>query len=179
METYVIVALILILLMIWVISTKRKLAVMCENVDNAMSQIGVQLSSRFDALTALLDLTSGYTSHEPYNFTKSIISRRSSITAKSTPSEVLKQEDVISDTLDRISMAAEQYPELKADSIYIRCMDAADSYEKMMRTSRLIYNDSVSKLNRAVRTAPCSLIAGLLGFHQRDYLEAAETRQAL
>ena len=50
-------------------------------------------------------------------------------------------------------------------------MGAVDSYEKMIRTSGLIYNDSVTKLNRTVRMIPTSLIAGILGFRQREYLE--------
>ena len=49
-----------------------------------------------------------------------------------------------------------------------------DSYEKMLRTSFLIYNDSVTKLNRAIRTFPTNLIAGMLGFRQREHLEAME-----
>ena len=74
----------------------------------------------------------------------------------------------------RISMVAERYPELKADKNYAKCMDAVDSYEKMVRTSRLIYNDSVTKLNREIRMFPTSLVAGALGFHARDYLEHQE-----
>ncbi len=176
MEILIIIVLLLAILAIWVLSTQRKLVVMDENVNNAMSQIGVQLSSRFDALTALLDLTKGYASHESQTLIETIKSRRSVITAKSTPDEVRKQEGVISEALDRISMVAEQYPGLKANENYNKCMDAVDSYEKMVRTSRLIYNDSVTKLNRAIRMIPTSLIAGILGFHQRGYLEAVESK---
>ena len=50
-------------------------------------------------------------------------------------------------------------------------MDAVQTFENMVRTSRLIYNDSVTKLNREIRMFPVSVIAGMLGFHQRDYLE--------
>ena len=175
MTVIIILVLLLVLLGSWVMSTQRKLVVMDENINNAMSQIGVQLSSRFDALTALLDLAKGYASHESQTLIETVRSRRSVITAKSTPEDVLKQEDVLSEALGRISMVAEKYPELKADKGYAKCMDAVDSYEKMVRTSRLIYNDSVTKLNREIRLFPTSLIAGMLGFHQRDYLkEAAE-----
>lgn len=149
---------------------------MDENVNNAMSQIGVQLSSRFDALTALIDLAKGYAAHESQTLIETIKSRRSVITAKSTPEDVLKQEGVISEALGRISMVAERYPELKADKGYAKCMDAVDSYEKMVRTSRLIYNDSVTKLNRELRLFPTSLAAGLLGFRTRDYLEQQEEK---
>lgn len=69
---------------------------------------------------------------------------------------MLKQEGVISEALGRISMVAERYPELKANENYAKCMNAVDSYEKMVRTSRLIYNDSVTKLNREIRMFPVS-----------------------
>lgn len=174
--TIIVIVLVLVLLASWIISTQRRLVIMDENVNNAMSQIGVQLSSRFDALTALLDLAKGYAAHESQTLIETIKSRRSVITAKSTPEDVLKQEGVISEALGRISMVAERYPELKADKGYAKCMDAVDSYEKMVRTSRLIYNDSVTKLNRELRLFPTSLVARLLGFRMRDYLEQREEK---
>ena len=167
---FVIIAIIAVIVL-WTISTQRKLVVLDENISNALSQIGVQLSSRFDALTALLDLTKDYAKHESETLIETIQSRRSVITAKSTPDDVLRQEGIISEALDRIAMVTEEYPELKANQTYIKTMDAVRIFENMVRTSRLIYNDSVTKLNREVRMFPVSMIAGTLGFRQRDYLE--------
>ena len=73
-------------------------------------------------------------------------------------------------------MVTEQYPEIKANLTYIKTMDAVQTYENMVRTSRLIYNDSVTKLNREVRMFPVSMISGMLGFLQRDYLEEQEAK---
>ena len=160
---------------IWTVSVRRRLTVMDENAGNAMNQIGVQLSSRLDALAALLDLTKRYAGHESRTMIETIRSRRSVITAASTPDEVMKQESMISETLDRVCAVAERYPALKADESYAKCMNAVDSYEKMVRTSRLIYNDSVTKLNRELQMFPASLLAGALGFRQRAYLEAEES----
>lgn len=171
LPTIIAIVAVVAIIIIWVISTQRKLVVLDENISNAMSQIGVQLSSRFDALTALLDLTKGYAKHESETLIKTIKSRRSVITAKSTPDEVVRQEGIISEALGRIAMVTEQYPELKADKAYIKTMDAVGTYENMVRTSRLIYNDSVTKLNREIRMFPTSLISGMMGFRQRDYLE--------
>lgn len=173
MITGIIIGAVLVLLILWAISVRRRLAVMEENINNAMGQIGVQLSSRFDALTALLDLTRGYAAQEAQTLLETLRSRRAAITAASAPEDVLKQEEVISETLGRLSAVAEASPELKANEAYGRCMAAVDSYEKMVRTSGLIYNDSVTKLNRELRRFPTSLMGRLLGFHQRAYLEAA------
>ena len=173
---FIIIGGLIAIFVIWGIGVQRRLVVMDENVNNAMSQIGVQLSSRFDALTALLDLAKGYAAHESQTLIETIKSRRSVITAASTPDDVLKQEGIISEALGRISMVAERYPELKASESYKKCMDAVDSYEKMVRTSRLIYNDSVTKLNRELRMIPTSLLGGMFGFRQRDYLEMVEEK---
>lgn len=127
---FIIIGGLIAIFVIWGIGVQRRLVAMDENVNNAMSQIGVQLSSRFDALTALLDLAKGYAAHESQTLIETIKSRRSVITATSTPDDVLKQEGIISEALGRISMVAERYPELKASESYKKCMDAVDSYEK-------------------------------------------------
>lgn len=177
MEMIIILALLIILLAIWVISTRRKLVIMDENVNNAMGQIGVQLSSGFDALMALLDLAKGTSIQETVLLMEKVKSRRRIIVAKSTPGDVLGQETIISETLDCVALLVEQYPKLKMDINYEKYMSAVESYEKMLRTSYLIYNDSVTKFNRAVRTFPTNFIAGMLGFRQHDYIELAECKR--
>lgn len=169
MEIFIIIILVAVLLAIWIISVKRRLMTMNENVNNAMNQIGVQLSSCFDALIALLDLTGIYVAYESLKLKETIQAKRRVIGAKSSPEEVVGQEKVITETLERIALIAERCPELETDQNYAKCRDAVNSYEKMMRTGRLIYNDSVAKLNRTIRRIPTVLIAGILGFHQRDY----------
>ena len=169
----IVIAVLVVLLIVWAIGTQRRLAAMDENVNNAMGQIGVQLSSCFDMLVALLELTKGFAAQESQTVIENVKSRRSAITARSAPDDVLKQENVIREAMDRISVVTERYPELKSSESYVKCMNAVDSYEKMVRTSCLIYNDSVTRLNRELRMFPTSLLGGMFGFHQRAYLETA------
>ena len=166
----IIILVIIAILVLWFISVQRKLVVMDENINNSMSQIGVQLSSRWDALTALVDLTKGYSEHE-YKTISDTIKMRTSINAKSTAADVNEQENVLTETLGKIMAVAENYPELKANENYQKTMDSVNSYEETVRKSRLVYNDSVTKLNRAIRMFPTSLAAGVLGIKSRDYLE--------
>ena len=132
---YTIVGAVAALLVMWGISIQRRLAGMDENVNHAMSQIGVQLSSCFDALTVLLNLTKGYAAHESQTLIEMIRSHRREITATSAPQDVLQQERVISEALERILVVAEQYPDLKSNEKYARYMNAVDSYEKINRHS--------------------------------------------
>lgn len=166
---------ILVILVLWFISTQRALAMLDENINNAMSQIGVQLSSRWDALSALLDLTKGYAEHEYKTLSETIKARRP-VTADSSAKDAAEQENLLIGAMSRIMAVAEQYPTLKAAASYQKTMDSVNQYEGMVRQSRLIYNDSVTKLNRRIRMFPTSLVAGMLGFAKRDYLEASETK---
>ena len=168
MEILVIIGLILLLLVLWIISVQRKFAVMDGNIQNAMNQIGVQISSRFDALFAVLDLMKGYAADDIQPLMERAAARRSVITARSAPEEVSEQ--VIEETVKSIRLAAERNPLLCADKNYTKCMDAGGCYGRMVYTSRLIYNDSVTKLNSALGMFPTNVIAGILGFHKREYL---------
>lgn len=158
---------------LWIFMVRQKLTAMNENINTAMDQIGIQLSSRLEALNVLVDLVKGYTNCEAKKLMQILGSHCNVITETSAPDEILKQECVIAEAMKRIFMVAEQYPELKTNEKYGKCINAVDSYGKMMCTSRLIYNDSVTKWNREIRTFPVSLVSGILGFHQRAYFEEA------
>lgn len=152
----IIVGVVLVIIILWFISAQRKLVAMDENINNAMGQIGVQLSSRWDALTALLDLTKGYADHE-YKTISDTIKMRTSINSNSSAAEVNKQENMLTEAMGKT-------------------MDSVNEYEKMVRQSRLIYNDSVTKLNHTIRMFPTSIAAGMLHITSRDYLEASEQK---
>ena len=162
-------------LVFWIRSVQRSFVALDENTKNAMSQIGVQLSSRWDALTTILDLTKGYAAHEYKNLTNTIIERRS-ITNDSSPDDVINQEYMIAKAMVKIMAMADRYTDIKADETYTKTMDAVNQYESMVRISRLIYNDSVTKFNRAIRMFPAFLIAGMLGFSKRVYLAEVDEK---
>ncbi len=176
LSTIIAILLFIAVIVLWVLSIQRRLVVLDENIGYSMCQIGVQLSSRFDALMTILNLVKGYAGDEDEALIETVKSRRKTLTSKSSPDEVLRQEELIFETLGRIAMMAEQYPELKANQTYWKAMDAVEIFDNMLRTSRLIYNDSVMKLNREIRMLPISMIAGVLGFRKREYLEEKSER---
>lgn len=171
MEILIIIVLLVVILGIWVVSTQRKLVVMDENINSAMSQIGVQLSSRLDALIVLLDLVETYAVQDAAFWVEKVRSHRREIHAKSMPKDALEQEHLIVEALKFVYMAVQQNPEIKADKNYIKRMGAVETYERMLHTSYLIYNDSVAKLNQSIRMFPTKWIAGMIGFYERDYFE--------
>ena len=168
--TALIIVAILALLVIWGISVQRTLVGQDEKCKNAMSQIGVQQASRWDALTALAELTKSYNEHE-YNTLKDVIAQRAQINGNSSAADADTQ------ALGKIIAVAEQYPDLKANENYAKTMDSVNLYENQVRMSRMVYNDTVTIFNREVRQFPTSIIAKMLGFAEKEYLkvEAAKT----
>ena len=174
----IILVAIIAIIIIWFIGTQRMLVGLDENVNNALNQIGVNLTSRFDALTGLLDLVKGYNEHE-YKTLSDVIKMRTSIGSKRTASEVDAQENIITEAVGKIMAVAEAYPDLKANTNYQNLMNSLNDYEAKVRQSRLIYNDTVTKLNRTIRMFPTSLIAPMCGVVQRDYLKTEESKTAM
>lgn len=160
---------------LWVVSVQRKLVAKEELCKNAMSQIGVQQSSRWDALKALAELVKSYNEHE-YKALTDIIAQRCGITSKSSAAEANAQEELIAASLGRINVVAEQYPELKANENYGKIMDSVNTYENQVRMSRMVFNDTVTKFNNITRQFPDSLVAKLLGFAPKEYLQENETK---
>lgn len=166
----IIVIAVVVLLILWVISAQRKFVSAEEIVKNAMSQIGVQQSSRWDALTALVELIKSYNEHE-YKTLRDVLAARSGITANSTAAQAQAQEDLLQKAMVQVRAISEQYPDLKANALYNKTMDSVNTYENQVRMSRMVYNDSVTKYNRMVRQFPDSLVASLLHFVEKEYLK--------
>ena len=158
---------------LWVMGVQRALVDLEERYKNALSQIGVQLNSRWDALTALADLTKGYSEHE-YQTLMDTVGSRTKITADSSAADVNGQEMALNSAFGRLLAVAEAYPNLKANETYIKTMASVEKYEENVRMSRMVFNDMVTKLNAMIRKFPTSLIAGMIGFSTKEYLQEPE-----
>lgn len=165
-----VVALILVSLFFYVIALQRRLVGHDENCRNALSQIGVQLNSRWDALTALAETMKAYARHEQETLV-GVIAQRKHCSQTADASEINRQEGMLSAALGKLMAIAESYPELKADRLYATTMSSIVEAENKVRMSRMVYNDAVTRMNREVRMFPAMLFAGFLGFAVRPYLE--------
>ena len=167
--TAIIIIAVLALIVLWVISIQRALVSKEELCKNAMSQIGVQQASRWDALTALAEMTKSYSEYE-YKALTDIIAQRKPVSAGTSSAEANAQENMITQAMTHIMAVGEQYPDLKTSETYIKTMDSINTYENQVRMSRMVYNDSVTAYNRMIRMFPNTLVAGPLGFSAREYL---------
>ena len=173
--TVIIIIAIIALLVLWVISVQRKLVNQDELCQNAMSTIGVQQESRWDALTGMVELIKSYNEHE-YNTLRDVIAQRRPIDGNSTAEEVDAQETLLGQVAGRLSVVVERYPELKANENYAKAMEAVDKYTNLVRTSKMVYNDTATKYNKMIRQIPDNLVASLFGFKIREYLKTEEKK---
>jgi LemA protein len=150
------------------IKTQRELVDLDEKCKNALSQIEVQLNSRWDALMSLAKAATSYAQHEAETLTATIAARRG--VEIRTAADVNEQQDAFSEVLSRLMAVNEAYPELKASGLYEKTMSSINSYEDNVRMARMIYNDTTTRFNRYVRQWPSSMVAGQLHFVARDYL---------
>lgn len=170
MEIVMIIVLLIILVGIWVIMTRKKLACLEENVCHAMNQIGVQFDSRARTLEMLRKTTEKLAQGELPVSRQYENGNWEKIGADATPKQVMEQEKAMERITAQLGTVLEEHPEWKMQADCVTYLDALAGYEKMMCTSRLIYNDSVTRYNKAVRRFPANLIAWMLGFSRREYI---------
>ncbi len=180
MITVLVIMMVLVLLVVavvalYIFSTQRSLVQLDENCKNALGQIQVQLNSRWDALMAVAKTASTYAKHESETLQQVIAQRRQSTV--NSAADVARQEGELSNVFSRLMAIGESYPDLKANDLFLRAMDAVKNYEENVRISRMVYNDTATKMNRAVRQWPSSFVASMLNFGMRDYFTVDEVQK--
>ncbi|WP_288868127.1 LemA family protein [uncultured Parvimonas sp.] len=166
---------IVILLVLWVIAGYNKLIRLREMVKNAMGQIAANVESRWDALKSLIDATKKYSEHESETL-KNVIAQRGGVNSNSTVKDIEADNNMFTQALSRLAVVVENYPELKANTLYLNTMDKIDSYEQDVKNSRMVYNDTVTKFNRTMLVFPLVLISRMMGFTEYEYFKNTETK---
>ena len=171
------IALIVIaLLVVWVISIYNGLVKSKLKVDNAWSQIDVQLQRRFDLIPNFVETVKGYMTHEAETFEK-IAALRTSWANSSSVGEKAKLDGELSGALKTIMAVSENYPELKANTNFSELSEELRNTENKISFSRQFYNDSVTMYNTKLELFPSNIVAGMFSFKARE-LFAAESDEA-
>ena len=171
------ILLLVIFICIYIFRTQRQLVNLDELCKNAMGQIAVQLNSRWDALLALAKTAAKYSKHESETLVKTITARRQA--PINTAEEALMQQGELSQVMGRLMAIGEAYPELKANELYLKAAEGVNTYEEHVRMSRMVYNDTATKMNRMVRMWPSSFVASMLNFREKAYLTVDEEKKNL
>ena len=170
--TFIIIIVLAVIVIGYFISTQRSLVNLDELCKNALSQIEVQLNSRFDAVIALAKTAAQYAKHESETIIQAVQARGgNSGTTPNTPAAINEQANLLGQLMGRLNVVFERYPELKASELYKEAQEGMKQYEENVRMSRMVYNDTATKMNRMVRQWPSSIVASILHFDQKDYLK--------
>ena len=157
------------------VSTQRSLVSLDELCKNALSQIEVQLNSRWDAVLALAKMAAQYSKHESETLIQVIQQRRGADI--NSPADVNEQQNALEQVMGRLIAIGEAYPDLKAADLFRETQEGVKQYEENVRMSRMIYNDTATKMNRMVRQWPSSIVASMLHFDLKDYLKVDEEQK--
>lgn len=165
-----------VLLLIWVAVTYNSLVRLRNQVENAWSQIDVQLKRRHDLIPNLVETVKGYAAHERATLENVIKARNMAIAAK-TVGERAEAENFLTGTLKSLFAVAEAYPNLKADQNFLRLQEELTSTENKVAFSRQFYNDSVMLFNTRREVFPTNILANLFNFTRREFFEVKEEAQ--
>jgi LemA protein len=162
---------IVVVLIIAVIGMYNSLVQSKIKVDNAWSQIDVQLQRRFDLIPNFIETVKGYMTHEKETFEK-IASLRTSWANANSVSEKAELDNQLSTTLKTIMAVSENYPELKANQNFSELSEELRNTENKISFSRQFYNDTVTMYNTKLQVFPSNIIAGMFNFKARDLFKA-------
>ena len=172
---WIILAIVVVLIFI-VIGMYNSLVKLRLKVNNAWSQIDVQLQRRFDLVPNLVDTVKGYLQHEENIFTR-VTELRTSWSNASSVKEKAELDNELSGALKTILSVSENYPDLKASQNFSELQEELRNTENKISFSRQFYNDTVTMYNTKLEVFPSNMIAGWFKFTAED-LFAAESEEA-
>jgi LemA protein len=142
-------------------------------VDEAWSDITVQLKRRTDLIPNLVSSVKGYAKHEKGVF-EEVTKARAAVTNASTVQETAEAENMITGALKSLFAVAEAYPDLKANENFKHLQEELVDTEDKIQAARRFYNGSVRDLNTKIEVFPTNVFAGMMGFKQREFFEVDE-----
>ncbi|PKQ20401.1 MAG: hypothetical protein CVT66_05375 [Actinobacteria bacterium HGW-Actinobacteria-6] len=151
----------------------NRLVTLRNRVDNAWSQIDVQLRRRYDLIPNLVETVKGYAKHEQETLEKVIQARNLAMSATGVAAQG-EAENMLSGTLKSLFALAESYPDLKANQNFMMLQEELSGTESKIAYARQFYNDSVMSYNTSTQTFPSNILAGMFGFTEREYFEIEE-----
>lgn len=172
MEVLWIVLAVVVLLVVFVIAVYNGLITRRNRVEEAASDIDVQLKRRYELIPNLVNTVKGYATHERELFERVTAARAGLMTG--TTGERVAASNALTETLKTLFAVAEAYPDLKANTNFLQLQaELTDTQDKIMASQRF-YNSNVRDFNTAIQVFPTNLFAAMLGFSKFEFIEAAE-----
>jgi len=169
-STIIIIGVIIAVLLISIIGIYNALVRLRNQVDNAWSQIDVQLKRRHDLIPNLVETAKGYMQHERGTFEAITKARAAAMGAKGV-ADAARAEGALGEALSKFLLVVENYPDLKANQNFLALQEELSSTENKISFSRQNYNDQVLYFNNKIQMFPSNIVAGMFSFARRDFFE--------
>jgi LemA protein len=166
----IIIIIVVVLLILFFVFQYNGLVRLRNRIENAWSQIDVQLKRRHDLIPNLIETVKGYAAHEQGTFEKVVAARNAAVSAQG-PEEAAAAENILTGALRQVFALAEAYPDLKANQNFLALQEELTATEDRISYSRQFYNDSVNKYDNKLETFPSNLVAGMFSFKPREYFK--------
>ena len=171
-----IILLIVLVVVVAVIGAYNSLVRLRNQVDNAWSQIDVQLKRRHDLIPNLIETVKGYMQHERGTL-EAVTNARSQAMGAKGVAETAKAEGVLGKALSKFLLTVEAYPDLKANQNFLALQEELSSTENKIAFSRQAYNDQVLFFNNKTQMFPSNIIAGMFNFSKREFFEIEDAAE--
>ena len=160
----------LVLIVLFVVAVYNSLVRLRNQVDNAWSQIDVQLKRRHDLIPNLVETAKGYMKHERETF-EEITKARAQAMGATNVADASKAEGALGEALSKFMLVVENYPDLKANQNFLSLQEELTSTENKISFARQSYNDQVLGFNNKIQMFPSNIVAGMFSFTKRDFFE--------
>ncbi|MEO0301564.1 MAG: LemA family protein [candidate division WOR-3 bacterium] len=173
MIPFIIFLIVLIFFVFFFIGIYNNLVKLKLRVQNAWSQIDVQLKRRHDLIPNLVNAVKGYMKYEQETLQKVIEARAKAVSASGTGDirKIAEAEGELGGVLTRLFALFENYPELKANENVLKLQEELTHTENNIAFARQHFNDSVMRYNTAIQVFPNNIIAGIFNFKPYDFFE--------
>ena len=171
-----IIILIIVIPFMYLKGTYNSLVTMDESVKGAWAQVENQLQRRYDLIPNYVETVKGYAAHEKEVFVK-VTEARSRVAGAGSVSDKIQANNSLSSALSRLLVVVERYPELKANTNFIRLQDELAGTENRLAVERRRYNETVKAYNIKIRRFPTNIFAGMFGFEKATFFEVPKERQ--
>jgi LemA protein len=172
--TLIVIAVVVALLAVFVVITYNGLIRRRNQVDNAWSQVDVQLKRRLDLVPNLVETVKGYAAHEKATLEAVITARNAAMAAGPGPEAQGQADNMLTGALRQLFALSEAYPDLKANQNFLALQEELTSTESRVAYARQFYNDSVLEYHNKLDTFPTVLVAKMGNFPHREFFEAED-----
>lgn len=170
---WIIGGVIVVALIVFIITTYNDLVRLRNKVKNAFAQIDTQLQRRFDLIPNLVETVKGFATHEK-ELLENVAASRSGYMNASSNGEKLAMNNQLTSNLRSLFAVAESYPELKANTNFLKLQDELSETEDKITYSRQFYNDAVTIYNNKIQMFPGNIVAGMFGFREEELFNTDE-----